>query len=157
VWREHELRCADYAGEIEAISDDLADLHDDASDAFGGLRKGLAQQLDDQNRARTGRNAFSQRLVRFHDELEQAGRQLLATYRDANRAVRTAPVPPHFDHSFSLPPPNIPPAPESAVTPADVERADRVLSAAQRAISDAYVRGVESFETLEALKSRLPS
>ena len=157
VWREHEQRCADYAGEIESASDDLKDLHDDASDDFTNIRSGLAQQLADQGRASTGRNAFAQRLSRFHGELEQAGRQLLAIYRDRNRAARSEPPPPHFSSGFSLPPPYLPPAPEAAVTPADVERGDRILSTAQRQVSDAYLHGVQSFETLEALKARLPA
>lgn len=157
VWREHEQRCADYAGEIENASDELKDLHDDASDDFTTIRTGLAQQLADQGRALTGRNAFAQRLSRFHGELEQAGRQLLAIYRDSNRAARSRPPPPHFASSFSLPPPYAPPAPEAAVTSADVERGDRILSTAQRQVSDAYLSGVQSFETLEALKARLPA
>lgn len=157
VWQEHEQRCADYASEIEDVSEELKDLHDAASDEFTSLRTGLAQQLADQGRALTGRNAFAQRLARFHAELEQAGRQLLTTYRDRNRAARTEPVPEHFNNDFSLPLPQVGPAPEAAVTSADVERANRVLSTAQRLVSDAYLNGVRSFETLEALKARLPS
>lgn len=157
VWREHEQRCADYAGEIEDASDELKELHDDASDEFKNFRTGLAQQLADQGRALTGRNAFAQRLTRFHGELEQAGRQLLAIYRDRNRAARTTLPPGHFESNFALPPPNIPPAPGAAVTPADVERGDRIVSTAQQKISDAYLCGVQGFETLEALKARLPS
>lgn len=157
VWQEHEQRCADYADEIETVAEELKELHDSASDEFTTLRTGLAQQLADQGRAFTGRNAFAQRLSRFHSELEQAGRQLLATYRDRNRAARTEPVPDHFDADFTLPAPQIGPAPEAAVTSADVENANRVLSTAQRLVSDAYLQGVQSFETLEALKARLPS
>lgn len=157
VWNEHEQRCADYAGEIESVAKELKDLHDAASDEFANLRTGLAQQLADQARALTGRNAFAQRLSRFHAELEQAGRQLLATYRDRNRAARTEPAPAYFDSDFALPPPAIGAPPEAAVTPADVEQGNLMLSTAQRLVSDAYLNGVQSFETLEALKARLPS
>ncbi|MBA4751336.1 MAG: hypothetical protein H2055_03795 [Sphingopyxis sp.] len=155
VWREHERRCADYAGEIEAASDELRALHDDASEGFTDIRTGLARQLADQSRAVTGRNAFAQRLARYHAELEQAGRQLLAIYRDRNRAARSTPPPAHFESGFSLAPPLIPPTPEAAIKPADVERGDHILASAQRGISDTYLAGVQSFETLEALKARL--
>ena len=157
VWDEHEQRCADYAGEIEIASDELKDLHDEASDEFSNIRIGLTQQMADQSRALTSRQAFAQRLARYHEELEQAGRQLLATYRDHNRAARTELPPSHFEQVFTLPSPNIPPAPPVAVTKADVERGDHILSDAQRLVSAAYLEGVQSFETLEALKARLPA
>lgn len=157
VWNEHEQRCADYAGEIEAASDALKELHDEASDEFNNIRIGLTQQLADQSRALTSRQAFAQRLTRYHEELEQAGRQLLAIYRDQNRAARSEPPPSHFEQPFSLPPPNIPPAPQVAVTKADVERGDYILSDAQKVVSAAFLEGVRSFETLEALKARLPA
>lgn len=157
VWREHEQRCADYAAEIQAVSDDLQDLHEETSEKFADLRIKLAQQLADQGRAINGRNAFAQRLTRFHEELEQAGRQLLASYRGANAVARSTPPPEHFGATFTLAPPTIHPAPEAAVKASDVERGDRILSAGQQRISDAYLAGVQSFETLEALKARLPS
>lgn len=157
VWQEHEQRCADYASEIETASDELKELHDDASEEFSNIRIGLTQQLADQSRALTSRQAFAQRLLRYHEELEHAGRQLLATYRDHNRGARSEPQPEHFEFAFTLPAPSIPPAPEVAVTKADVERGDHILSDAQTLVSDAYLEGVRSFETLEALKARLPS
>lgn len=157
VWHEHEQRCADYAGEIEAASEELKDLHDEASEEFNSIRIGLTQQLADQGRALTSRQAFAQRLLRYHEELEHAGRQLLATYRDHNRGTRTDPPPQHFEYPFTLPAPNTPPAPQVAVTKDDVERGDHILSNAQKLVSNAFLEGVRSFETLEALKARLPA
>jgi len=157
VWEEHERRCADYAGEVEDASEKLKDFHDDASETFASIRNGLSQQQSDQARALSGHNAFAQRLLRFREEVEQAGNLLLSTYRDRNIIARSSPPPAYFADPFTLPSANIPAAPKVAVTSADVERGDRILADAQRSVSDAYLEGVYSFETLETLKARLPS
>ncbi|KPF78329.1 hypothetical protein IP88_04015 [alpha proteobacterium AAP81b] len=155
VWREHEQRCEDYAGALEEVGSELKEFHEQASGTFDGLRKGLAQQLADQSRAINSRVAFAHKLEQYHAQLEQAGRQLLAIYRDANRAARDPSAPARFEEDFNLPSPHIPLAPQAALSANDVERLDIKLASAQRAVSDAYLEGVRGFETLEALKTRL--
>ena len=157
VYKEHQQRCADYAGEIEDAADKLSEIHDDAIGEAADVRRELALQLGGRDRALNGRNAFMQRYLQFHEEMERACNQLLTIYRDANRKARTSDAPKHFDEHFGLPPLSIPPAPELKVTQREVEHADNVLKEAVGKISHVYLEGVTQFETLEALKARLPN
>lgn len=155
VWDEHERRCLDYAAEVAMASQGLDTLQQNASASFGLLRTRLTQQINDQSRALNGRNQFAQRFVRFHGELEIAGRQLLSIYRDANRAARTTAPPDYWDDVFKLAPVEVPEPPVIVITPKIAEDAGATLVAAQTKISSAYREMSEAFETLEALKARL--
>lgn len=157
VSREHKQRCDDYAGEIEDAAADLSDIHDDAITEAADVRRELALQLGDRDRAMNGRNAFAQRYLQFHDEMERACNQLLTIYRDANRKARSSPAPRHFNEAYKLSPVSIPPAPELKITQQEVEKADLVLKQTVERISGVYLDAIKQFETLEALKARLPN
>ncbi|MBX4389939.1 hypothetical protein K4H03_28065, partial [Mycobacterium tuberculosis] len=63
----------------------------------------------------------------------------------------------HFNEAYKLSPVSIPPAPELKITQQEVEKADLVLKHTVERISGVYLDAIKQFETLEALKARLPN
>jgi len=155
VSREHHSRCQDYAAEVGDATEELSDIRGEAVDEISDVRRELATQLADRDRALNGRNAFVQRYIRFHAELESAVNQLLAIYRNANRRARSTPAPNRFDELFQLPPLALQPAPQLQITTEHVAKADLTLMDAVEKMSAAYLDGIDRFETLESLNAKL--
>jgi hypothetical protein len=91
-----------YSDEHALLFDDLDDIKEDTVDALkDGIDRmpGFPQHAA---RIRTERVALVQAFRAYETAVETAANQLLAKYRDSNRAARNEPAPAHFDEHWSL-------------------------------------------------------
>lgn len=155
VTRRHNTRCEDYAAEVEAASEELLAIRNDAVDDAMSVRTELAQQLTERDQILTAREALGRRYEEYGAQLEQTANALLQEYRAANRSARTEPAPRHFNTDWVLPRVSIQPGPTPPVTQAAVDSAEAAVGRATAEITSAFDAAIASFEPLDVLKQRL--
>lgn len=97
-------QAADDAEDLRsAIFGDLEDVRDEVVERLKQTADQLPTQLVQATQARAGKQSLLTNFTQYESNLEIAANQLLAAYRDANRAKRTTAVPQHFSHQFRLP------------------------------------------------------
>src|SRR4029079_14478820 len=92
-----------YSDEHAALFDELEDIKEDTVDA---LQRGIQRiPLFPQQAAhiRAQREALIQQFRAYEIAIESAVNQLLARYRDSNKATRRTPAPQHFNQPWRLP------------------------------------------------------
>lgn len=153
--RRHEERCEDYADEVQAATDELLDIRDDAIGEASQVREALESQLGERAQILSARETFRRRYEEYATQLEQTANALLQEYRTANVGARATPAPIHFDERWMLPRTALPAAAAMAVGEKDVEAAEAALGDAVAGISDACDVAISSFEPLDELKRSL--
>lgn len=146
ITRRHAQRFEDHEAEVEQTVEELRSLRDDATTAAVAQRDALAVQFGEYRQVVNGYNRY---MAQYRDHLARLQRDvnaLLEAYRNANRAARTADVPPHFNRPYAFPPDVVVESVPLPVLPADLDaqvtEAGRRLDAAIAAINDAFEREV---------------
>lgn len=155
VARRHDERCDVYADDVEAATEELKRVRDEAIDEAVGVRTELDRQQAERGQILAARSAFLRRFEEYSAQLEVIANALLQDYRTSNRAARTTPAPETFASRWPLPKTTLPPPPEVVVSEKDVNAAEAALESATIEISAAFDKAIDQFEPLDVLKRRL--
>jgi hypothetical protein len=155
LYRRHEQRCQEYADEVESARDALEQVRDKAVKEANDTRGELARQFRQRGTMLSGRANFVKRFEEHEGYLEQTANTLLAIYRTANRQARSTPTPAHFEQHWQIRRTELPPETSSFLSEIEIQAVDHELEQTSKALNDAYVDAVESFEPLDELKRRL--
>src|SRR3546814_8688604 len=82
IYSRHEVRCEDYAEEIEESLGELADTRDDAIASATATREELGRQFRERGQIIAARETHRTRYREHQDYLEMVGNTLLSHYRD---------------------------------------------------------------------------
>ncbi|MFT4013647.1 MAG: hypothetical protein QM682_09635 [Paracoccus sp. (in: a-proteobacteria)] len=130
-----------YEEDLHSALDELQKRRDDAieelQDANEQVRDGITEAVD----SLFGQSSLGAHLRSFLDQCDLKAAHLLATYRDANLAERTAPAPASFQQPYAFPPFEPEAVDASRRQAAEVEAA-RVKATVETAISEIF----EQFE-----------
>ncbi len=104
VWRQMTDARVGYAGELEKAVEHIVEARDEAvarlREESGAARDRIEEAFD----SLAGQGSLRGRLSLFLELCDQRANHLLAIYRDANRAARTAEPPAHFAERFTFAP-----------------------------------------------------
>lgn len=147
---------ADYVDGVHDAVDELEKFRNDATEDFAEARRIARNAWDDSAGAQAGGVQLAANLRVFLDHGERAANQLLARYRDANRAARTTPAPPHFAQPHRFEP--FEPGPLEA-PPADATRhALREVETQTREASDeihaVWLEALREFASVDDVEAR---
>lgn len=155
IYRRHEQRCDEYAGEIEQALEQLQTIRDSRIGLLQNVRDQLRMQFSERGRIIEARRALVSRFDAHQEYLETVTNSLLDHYRAANRRFRKAPPPAHFNMRWRLARVALPPHAELPSIEREVEAAQIALSLSIQMISQAYNEVIESFESLENIRGSL--
>lgn len=155
VTRRHNERCEDYAAEVEAATEEMTAIRDEAIDEAASVRRELERQLAERTQIESARGTYLKRFEEFTAQLELLGNNLLQEYRSANLAARQSRAPAHFSHRWQIRRLDFPPPPRVEVSPADVKIAEESLEGTIAQVAAAFDQTIERFEPLDELKRRL--
>lgn len=94
-----------YAEEKRALMVELEAIRNGALERMALAASGIERHRAEYWAILEGRTRFTRAFWLHLDHLEQCGRDLLATYREANRRARQTLPPPHFAHRWDMPRP----------------------------------------------------
>jgi len=98
-WIEATRKFADARSEL---IERLRDIREDATEAMNEAARDLSVRRSEYDALLQGRERLAQRFAQHQNQIEQAGRVLLEIYREANRKVRTTPVPDNFAKAYTM-------------------------------------------------------
>lgn len=155
TYRRHEERCDDYADEVDDAMDELRKIRDDGIGTTQEVKDQLRSQFSERGQIITARDAHRARFAEHQDYLEAVGNYLLEFYRETNRKERSTPPPPHFNERWRVTRSTLPPVPDEPSIENEVTAAQAALTRSIETISEAYVKAIESFKSLEEIKREL--
>lgn len=155
IGRRHGERCEDYAEEIATANEALKGIRDHAIEEAREVKRELGQQFRERARIMAAYETFRRRFAEHQEHLEDAANNLLTTYRFANRAHRTTPVPTHFDTSWEIAKTHLPDLHDEPLREADIKAAEEALDDSVGRISEAFDGSIHSFQSLDSLKREL--
>jgi 5-carboxymethyl-2-hydroxymuconate isomerase len=91
-----------YQDRREELINELGEVREDIEDTISEARSSLTQELAEHNSIVAHRARILTLFEGHEEQLEKAANALLSQYREANKAARTAPVPPQFQESYKL-------------------------------------------------------
>lgn len=155
VTRRHNERCEDYAAEVEAATEELIGIRDEAIEGATSVRRELERQLAEQAQIESARATYLKRFEEFTSQMELIANSLLQEYRSANLKARTAPAPAHFSERWRVARSSFPASPRIDASPAEVRTAEESLDKTITDVAGAFEATIKVFEPLDVLKRRL--
>lgn len=154
ITRRHAERFANHEEEVEHATMELQSERDQATAQAISQRDALTTQMSAYGQIVNGYNRY---VAQYRDHLVRLQRDanaLLELYRNANRAARMEPVPPHFNRAHAFAPDAVVASIPLPLLPADLEtqvaEAGRRLDAAIAAINDAFERETPTLDSERA-------
>ena len=155
-WRMKSEAEKDYTETFEALISKLTTLRDETIEDMKDASRSLAASRRLAARIAENRIGTLQRYETYLDNLERIANQLLVFYREANRAYRSSPAPPHFTSAWKFPnrsqfgtasPQMVNGAEEDAIA----KRTQDDLEAGIENVSKRYVAAVTAYQRINTL------
>ncbi len=153
--RQHNSRCEEYADGVGAAIKHITATRDDAIDGACAVKEVLNRQLRERESIHNAFKRFSVRYDQYQTRLQDVSNSLLATYRDANICSRTEPAPAYFNERYTVQRSQLDALHDVKVREEDIAEANHALGNCIEELGREFDRAINSFESLEELKSEL--
>lgn len=156
ISREYKARIENYADMQSAILGELEEMQSRNHKTLDEVLNQVSAVYAESERIADSQNRW-RRLYSAHlDHIEDAAKQLLSYYRSVNMAARNTPPPAHFQQSWMLKRPPLPNPDELFVSAqksiqSETRDAQAAHMACVKRISEAYIRALNEYQTIEQL------
>ncbi|HYC02404.1 MAG TPA: hypothetical protein VED40_03880 [Azospirillaceae bacterium] len=156
IWRRVQEANEFYAEEKRELTEELADIKNGAVEEMERIRQDVSHRKGQFINMIGSRDQLRANFTAHLDHLEACANDLLRTYRDANKAARRTPPPPHFAARWPLPRPGEPEIDPFAGLSATIfdEETEKVVTALQRYIDElnaAFLEAMGQYKRIDQL------